>query len=146
MLHFPAPQIQAGRKKKIRKENVCMNISAICCVRKEKKVESRWLIHGVLVENVVAFKHCLSVVGVLMVNTFHTRCGLNCTRLRTSLHTVTASFGSLRIPRSQKDCSCCSCPAQGVPAKRAQGLGRLLTPKNLRLQIVYKIQLPVFCS
>lgn len=36
VLHFPAPQIQAGRKRKIMKENVCMNILAIRCVRKEK--------------------------------------------------------------------------------------------------------------
>lgn len=83
-----------------------------------------------LVENVVGFKHCLSVVGVLTVNTFHTRCSLNCAGLRISLHTVAASSGSLRILGFQKGCSSCSCPAQGVPAKRAQGLGRLLTPKK----------------
>lgn len=138
ILHFPSPQIQAGRKKKIMKENVCMNIFTICSVRKEKNVKSRWLIHGVLVENIAAFKHCLSVAEVLTVNIFHTRCGLKCTWLRIFLYTVTVSSGSPRIPWFQKDCSCCRCPAQGVPAKWTQGLGRLLTPKNLELQIVYK--------
>lgn len=36
ILDFPAPQIQARRKRKTMKENVCMNILVICCVRKEK--------------------------------------------------------------------------------------------------------------